>query len=423
MTTVPELLTRFGSPLYVYRLDQISAALHDLRSMLPSPSTVLYSLKANPHPDLARQVRLGGCGAEVSSVGELRAAADAGFAAGDCFYTGPAKTRGEIATAVLAGVRRFSVESLADLRRVAGVCAGNGTTVDCLIRVNTGVSGPSGLRMSGMGSQFGVLPADLDDAGWIEQLPGARVVGAHFFPMSNAHDEDALLSEFLGSMRVAARLRDEAGLPMSVVDLGGGFAAPYAAPGSLPRYPRLQGTLEAGLDTYLPGWRDGSPEVVFESGRYLVAGCGSLVCTVTEVKRAGGKNIVLLDSGINHLGGMSGLGRFLRPAATPRPVTSAQHDEPLDRATVVGPLCTPADVLGADVVVGAVAEGEAVVVENVGAYGLTASLLAFLSRPAPTEVVVCGGNVVSGSRIAVRRAPVEADLPCWTVDREGHDEG
>jgi diaminopimelate decarboxylase len=231
-------------------------------------------------------------------------------------------------------------------------------------------------------------------------IDGARVVGAHFYPVSNAQDEGALIAELAGGAALAGRLRDEVGLPMSVVDLGGGFAAPYAQPGQRPRYRRLRAALADSLDAHLPGWRAGRPEVSFESGRYLVADCGWLICTAVEMRGA----FLLLDSGIHHLGGMTGLGRLLRPAATP---VAAPDGGQATRMTLAGPLCTPADVLGRDVPVPPVGAGDLVVFPNAGAYGLTASLLAFLSRPAPVEIALAGGRVVAASRLDLVRTVLE----------------
>jgi diaminopimelate decarboxylase len=92
---------------------------------------------------------------------------------------------------------------------------------------------------------------------------------------------------------------------------------------------------------------------------------------------------------------MSGLGRIL-------PVSVRPYDEgaPYEQiASLVGPLCTPGDVLGRDVELPALAPGDTIAIPNAGAYGPTASLLMFLGRPAPTEIVVRGEELLSVSRI------------------------
>jgi diaminopimelate decarboxylase len=103
----------------------------------------------------------------------------------------------------------------------------------------------------------------------------------------------------------------------------------------------------------------------------------------------------VLDTGVNHLGGMSGLGRLWRPNLTIRAADDGTEREP---AEVVGPLCTPLDVLGTGVPMPDVRPGSVVAIPNVGAYGLSASLVDFLGRDAPVEAFVSGGQVVAATR-------------------------
>ncbi|MFG2607166.1 type III PLP-dependent enzyme [Streptomyces sp. NPDC048514] len=421
MTSAPisSLTDRFGSPLYVYELSEPEAAAAGLRQALPQPSTLYYSLKANPHPLIARALHKTGCHAEISSEGELTAALAAGFAATDCLYTGPGKTRTEISRAIAEGVVRFSVESAGDYRRVAAAAAAHEVTVDCLLRLNTShARGAGGLRMTGTSSQFGTdSAAYAADPAAFAPLPGARLAGAHFFAMSNARDTDDLLGSLSASVVEAARLRSEAGLPLELLDLGGGFAAPYAGPGERPDYRALREPLEAVLDRYLPDWRHGRPRIAFESGRYLVGGAGRLVCTVGDIKTSHGRDYIVLDTGIHHLGGLSGLGRLLPMKAHPVAAGHGAADgaaghgatgKPAGpgKASLVGPLCTPADVLAREAQVDGVAVGDLVEIPNVGAYGLTASLLGFLGRPVAGEVVLRRGTVIDASRLELRRTPL-----------------
>jgi diaminopimelate decarboxylase len=404
MSKHDDLVARFGTPLYIYDLDRLTAARDALRASLPDGFTLFYSLKANPHPEIARALGQGegGCRPELSSTGELASALEAGFAAADCLYTGPGKTPGELREAIAAGVRTFSVESATDLRHVGEAALAHDTIADCLLRINAvSTSASTSIRMTGTPSQFGfdseTLPGLL---GALLTTPGTRVVGTHFFPLSNSRDENALVSEFRQSIETAARLRDELGLPMRFLDIGGGFAAPYAAPGTRPVYDKLRAELENALELHFPGWREDGLEVACESGRHLTGDCGTLLTSVVNVKDSRGRKFVILDAGINTLGGMSGLGRLLPITITP---DDAGEGEP---ASLVGPLCTPGDLLGRDLDLPSLAAGDVVSVPNVGAYGVTASLLHFLSRPAPAEVFLRGGEVVSASRLEARRTPL-----------------
>ena len=72
-------------------------------------------------------------------------------------------------------------------------------------------------------------------------------------------------------------------------------------------------------------------------------------------------------------------------------------------ATLAGPLCTPGDILGRNVRLNTLKVGDTITVPNVGAYGVTASLLLFLNRPAPCEVVVRGDEILSVSQLQAHR--------------------
>ncbi|MFE7741645.1 type III PLP-dependent enzyme [Nocardia sp. NPDC057455] len=395
MPDLATLIRRYGSPLYVYQLDAVGRALADLRAALPARSVVYYSLKANPHVAIAAELRSLGCRAETSSSGELAAAMRAGFRSEDCLYTGPGKTDAEIGDALGIGVRRFSAESAGELERIGRAARAHGTEATVLLRVNGDSAGATGLRMTGAESQFGVAEAQvIADPARFTGVPGVRLAGVHLFPLSNASSEESLIAAFRASIALATRLRERAGLPLRIIDLGGGFAAPYARPGRRPVYSRLRGALEGMLDEGLPGWRHSDVEIAFESGRYLVGDCGRLVTTIQDVKISGDRTFVVLDAGINHLGGMAGLGRLARPSATPDDLGRTTKT-----VTLVGPLCTPADVLGRDVQVSTSVPGDPLVVPNVGAYGLSASLVAFLGRPAPAEVTLMDGEVRTASRL------------------------
>ncbi|WP_326699325.1 type III PLP-dependent enzyme [Streptomyces sp. NBC_01754] len=406
MNQYEDLSARFGTPLYVYDLDEVAAARKELLDALPEEFELFYALKANPHPEIVRALREPGdarsCRAEISSTGELAAALEAGFSGDEILYTGPGKTAGELSEAIGLGVRMFSAESETDVQHIGRTADAHGVVADCLLRVNSATaSATTSIRMTGAPSQFGFESETLGEVmPRLRRISGVHLAGLHFFPLSNAKDEASLIAEFTHTIALAAQLQQELELPLRFVDIGGGFSVPYATPGRRASYPGLRDALAAALDEHFPAWREGTPRFACESGRYLVGASGALVAGVSNVKVSRGRKFVILDAGINTFGGMSGLGRLL-------PVTVELDDtRAVDRASLVGPLCTPGDMLGREIKVPELGPGDTVVVPNAGAYGPTASLLMFLGRPAPAEVMLRGGEVVSASRIEHRRTPL-----------------
>lgn len=395
-----ELAERFGTPLYVYRLDSLRAAIADLRSLLPAGTRLYYSVKANPHPHLIGETVKHGLASEVSSSGELRAALLAGQDPAHIFYTGPGKTGNEMHDALRAGVAMFSVESEADYARLAAAANSYDHQIEYLVRINAGpVAGSAGLRMTGADSRFG-FPLDFarSATSLLKRAGNLRPAGLHFFPVTNAADSTILVEAFRLSISSATQLMAETGLQARLVDIGGGFSAPFAVPGNRPGYAGLREALVHSLDEHLPTWRKNEPLIAFESGRYIVGDCGTLVTRVLDIKESAGTVNIVLDAGTNVLGGMSGLGRMLAPSVQPvSAITNKRRD-----VNIVGPLCTPLDVLSRASPIGVPRIGDVLEVPNVGAYGLTASLVSFLSRPLPAELVIeQNGSIVNARRLDI----------------------
>lgn len=403
------------TPAYVYDLAELDSSHRALRSALPAPSRLFYSLKANPHPAIVGRLAGLGCDAEVCSTGELAAALNAGVPPGRILCTGPGRRDHEVAEAVKAGVRWFSVDSPYGLEQVDRVAGAAGAQTRCLLRVNDRVPTPGqGLTMTGVASQFGA------DAEWIERepdrfrsRPAAALAGFHLYMGSNLPDPAALLAQFRTAVATARRLGDVLGIEPELVDLGGGFGVPFARPGTRPDLSGLHDGITEILDAGFAGWRDRRPEIAFESGRFLAGTCGTLLTRVLDVKRSHGQPVVVLESGINHLGGMSGLRRL--PPLVPHlrrtgPATGAAGAR-IDNAIVAGPLCTPLDTWARSAQLDEVRPGDVVEVPNVGAYGLSASLLAFLGHPAPREVVLAGGRVRDVSQLAIVRRVLQPPAP------------
>jgi diaminopimelate decarboxylase len=131
-----------------------------------------------------------------------------------------------------------------------------------------------------------------------------------------------------------------------------------------------------------------------------VGDCGELLTSVVNVKESRGQTFAIVDAGINVLGGMAGLGRLMPVGIKPDIPEPPDGTQPV---TLTGPLCTPGDVLARSVELSPPEPGDVLTVPNVGAYGLTASLVLFLGRPAACEVVVRGEEFVAVSQLELRR--------------------
>lgn len=390
MTAIDDYLDLVDTPFYLYDRDSIAVSIGDLSRALPSRARLLYSIKSNPHPEILACALGAGAGFEASSLGELDALAEI-VRIGDVplVFDGPGKRRREFHEALRRGARLFSVDSIHGAEVLDQTAKDAVTPCEYMIRVRATQGTVGSLRMgAGPGGRFGSAAEDIVEALLsLSTMIHARLVGVHFFPVSNA-TPGQVVENLRASLLTLADLAQN-GVPTRVVNLGGGFAAPFA------REDDCAATVE-DLDhvitTSVAAPVLAGSEVFFESGRAISARAGTLVAGVCDVKFVDGRRYVVLDSGINHLGGMAALGRTLRTELNVRVVrgTNLGGAGP-SPATLVGPLCTPADVLGTVSELPPVRPDDVLAIPNVGAYGLSASLGAFLGHPFATEVVHGGG--------------------------------
>ena len=393
----------YGTPLYAYNLNSLEDRIAELRQALPLGANIYHSLKSNPLPALIEASVNAGCRPEICSIGELEVALNTSADPALFLYSGPGKSEAEIHTAITNGFRQFSIESWTDLTRLCGIteCYPD-SSIKCLLRVNPKVHINAGLAMSGSLTQFG-FEEELLVVGRekLAELPSnVTIIGFHVYYGTQISTEDALVASFTEGIACAERLCEVLSIKASVLDLGGGFPWAYAKEEDSVSFNAIATRLESVLAArnYT---RDA--ELWFESGRYITASCGVLVSKVLDIKPAkDNHSFIVLDSGINHLGGMSGLGRVVRPYMTVKCNDDNKVDDLADKTKkiIVGPLCSPLDRLATNSIIDNVQIGDLLHVPNVGAYGLTASLTGFLSHPAPNEVVVRDNYVCAVYRLS-----------------------
>jgi len=120
---------------------------------------------------------------------------------------------------------------------------------------------------------------------------------------------------------------------------------------------------------------------------------------VLDVKISnGGKTHIILDTGMIHLGGMAGLGRIYRAVASIEPLAETDGER-LQSVDVMGPTDYALDYVAREASVPPLKAGDTVAIPNVGAYGLTASLVAFAGLQPPAEVCCRGTSVVAVHRL------------------------
>lgn len=385
---VEQLAARVGStPFFAYDRRHITTRVAQVREALGSRISLSYAIKANPMPAVVQHLSTLVDAFDVASAMEMDVALDTTMAADHISFAGPGKTDDELRRAVAAGVT-IEIESANEAVRViaAGERLRLRPTVAVRVNPDFQVKG-SGMRMGGGPQQFGIDAESVPDLLADLSRSALDIVGFHVFAGSQNLNADILCEAQERTVDLIVDLASSAPGPIRYINLGGGFGIPYF-PKDTPLDLRRVGANVARLvadriDPILPHAR-----VTIELGRYLVGECGAYVTRIVDRKESRGRTFLVVDGGLHHQLAASGnFGQVIRKNY-PVSIATRMDDDPTDRVTVVGCLCTPLDVLADDVDLPKADVGDLVVVFQAGAYGLTASPTAFLGHPTPSEVLV-----------------------------------
>ncbi|MFY7863802.1 MAG: pyridoxal-dependent decarboxylase, exosortase A system-associated [Roseateles sp.] len=386
------LAERVGqTPFFAYDRSLLCRRVAELRAALPEQVKLHFAMKANPMPAVVGLMAGLVDGIDVASAGELKVALDAGADPAEISFAGPGKRDVELIQAVAAGVL-INVESSRELPVLAAASKRLGLPARVAIRVNPDFElKGSGMKMGGGPKQFGIdaeqMPEVMAEVGRL----GLAFEGFHLFAGSQNLRPESICEAQQKSYELALRLAELAPSPVKFLNLGGGFGIPYF-PGE---QPLDLAPIGANLQALVKRAAKELPEasLVIELGRYLVGEAGVYVTRIVDRKVSRGQVYLVADGGLNHH--LSASGNFGQVIRKNYPVTiskamgrSAQCSE-TESVSVVGPLCTPLDLLADRMALPAIAEvGDFAVVFQSGAYGRSASPEGFLGHPASVEVLV-----------------------------------
>jgi diaminopimelate decarboxylase len=381
------LAARVGStPFFAYDRGLLRARVAELRAALPAPVKLHYAMKANPMPALVGFMAGLVDGIDVASAGELKVALDAGADPAEVSFAGPGKRDAELRQAVAAGVL-VNVESQRELPVLARVSEELGVAARVALRVNPDYElKGSGMKMGGGPKQFGIdvelIPAALAQVAAL----GLDFEGYHLFAGSQNLRAPAICEAQQKAYQLALRLAEHAPQPVRFLNVGGGFGIPYFPGDARLDLAPIGENLQALVDraaTEMPG-----ASLVVELGRYLVGEAGLYVTRVVDRKVSRGQVFLVCDGGLNHQLAASGnFGQVLRKNY-PATIGVGGDTGAREVASIVGPLCTPLDLLADRMELPVADVGDLAVIFQSGAYGASASPSAFLGHPPCIEVLV-----------------------------------
>jgi diaminopimelate decarboxylase len=396
-----ELAEREGTPLHVVRADRLDRNAVEARRA-DRDADVFYSYKTNPVPAVLARLHQHGIGAEVISPYELWLARRLGVPPERLIYNGPAKSVESLRDAIRYGVRMINANSAGEAELISGIAAEERRVVNLGLRVS--------LRET-WGGQFGISDvhraASVVDAA--RRSPWVELRGLHVHRGATIRDSVTMSSYVDAALHRVVEIHKLTRWSPSELDLGGSLGCPTSAVLSirqvrmnralgtdlLPPEPKRCLSIPDAAGLAASSVRDcfstmgvAAPNIVLEPGRALTADAQFLLTTVVDVKDDGDVIHAVLDAGMNVAEPVRSEYHQLFSASAP---TAA----PVQTYRLVGPICTPADVLYHSWTLPPLQPGHLLAIMDSGAYFVPFSTTFSFPKPA---IVVQDGSCVHRAR-------------------------
>ena len=357
-----EQLSEMQTPCYYYDMALLQHTLDAIKQEVAQYEhfEVHYAVKANANSRVLRTICGAGLGADCVSVGEIKAAIEAGFPADQVVFAGVGKADWEIRLGLEHDIYCFNVESVPELEVINELAAEAGKMARVAFRINPDVGAHTHAHITtGLAeNKFGISMRDMERVIRLaQQMEHVTFIGLHFHIGSQILEMD----DFVALSHRINELQDQleaAGISVPNINVGGGLGIDYQRPElfPVPDFKKYFATYASHLKL-----RKGQ-HLHFELGRSVVGQCGMLISRVLYMKQGTDKQFAILDAGMTDL---------IRPALyqAHHAIRNLTSEEPAATYDVVGPICESSDVFDKDVILPAVRRGDLIALLSAGAYG------------------------------------------------------
>jgi diaminopimelate decarboxylase len=367
----------FGTPLYVYNADTITAQYQKLTTAFAETDTkFFYACKALTNINILKHIKSIDCNVDCSSVNEVKLALLAGFDPKNVLYTSNGIHFSEIEEAQNLGVN-INIDSLSNLEKF-GQQFGHSYPVGIRLRPNIMAGGNIKISTGHDKSKFGIPIDQLDKIIALVDQHNLFIQNLHIHTGSDIKDVDVFVKGIEVLFDIIPHFKE-----LSSIDLGGGFKVPYEKGDAETDIPLLAQKVNEAFANH-PNPNGKHLQVWFEPGKFLVSAAGYLIAEVNVLKENANTSFAGLNTGFNHLIRPMFYDAYHQIENISNPEGTEKH------YSVVGNICET-DTFAWDRSLPEIREGDLLVFKNAGAYGFEMSSN-FNSRYKPAEVMVKEGK-------------------------------
>ena len=362
-----------------------------------------YASKAFACKEIYRIVESEGCGIDVVSRGELYTALSVGFPVEKIFYHGNNKTVEELTYAIEHNVGRIVVDNLTELERISAIAISQNKVVPILLRIKPGIDAHTHnfVRTGQIDSKFGFALETgeaLDAVRYALTHPGVALKGIHCHIGSQIFEIDPFECAAEVMIGFMAAVRDETGLVLTELNLGGGFGIKYVPENDPVPYQDYMEKVSGMVHTTCRKYGLETPFIAIEPGRSVVGSAGITLYTVGGVKV-----IPNIRTYVSVDGGMTDNPRYILYQSQYEAVLANRAADPKDSViTLAGRCCESGDLVGEGMPIQSPKVDDIIAVLATGAYNY--SMASNYNRvPRPAAIMVRDGQV----REIIRRESME----------------
>ncbi|MBF8268455.1 MAG: ornithine decarboxylase/arginine decarboxylase [Gammaproteobacteria bacterium] len=362
-TRIKELAAQHGTPLLVLDCNVLKRQVEQLRKALPGVD-FFYAVKAFPHPDIINTMDQCGVGFDLASSGEIELVRQFYINPRNTIHTHPIKKNRDIRDSLRFGCTTFVVDNGEEMKKFYPYQ----NRVGLLLRV----SFPNPDAIVDLSRKFGCSPDEAIELLEMAKQMGMHVKGLSFHVGSQSRNSNMHVTAIRRCREILNDYNRHAEIPMSMLDIGGGFPVNYCD--TMPDIdtfcaPITEALRDLGEDLH----------IIAEPGRFLVAPAAISITAVTGKAARGGRNWYYLDDGV--YGAYSG--QIFDHARYPIRCLKAGPASP---SVLAGPTCDSIDIISEEIQLPELEIGDLVIGEMMGAYTVsTATDFNSLSR---CEIIV-----------------------------------
>jgi diaminopimelate decarboxylase len=413
---VRDLAAEFGTPLFACDEADFRQRCGEFREAFGEGAAVFYAAKAFCCRGVLRWASEEGLGVDVCTGGELEVALQAGVDPAMITLHGSNKLLVELARALETGVGHIVVDSFEEIARLAHLTEpavgppGTASTAApaprprVLVRVTTGVEAHTHEFVATAHDDqkfgFSLSSGDADEAvRRILACPTIELAGLHSHIGSQIFDTAGFDVAARRVLDLAVRIRDEHGVEVAELDLGGGWGIAYTPDDDPADVKLIAQNLNEILHSQCMAAGLAVPRLTVEPGR-AIAGPGTV--TLYEVGTV--KNVDGLRTYVSVDGGMSdNIRTALYDAEYTCVLASRESAEPPMLSRIVGRHCESGDIVVRDTYLPAdLVPGDLIAVAATGAY-CRSMASNYNHVPRPPVVAVRDG----AARVLLRRETAE----------------